>query len=413
MPIPKKILHIDFDSFFASCEQQFNPKLRNRPIGVTAANGRTCIIAASVQAKKFGIKTGTRSYEAQRLCPEIIFVKADFNKYLEVSKKFLKICKDYSPFTEIFSIDEVFMDVTLTEHLFGDVYRIVDIIKKRVKEEIGEFMTVSIGLSHNKLLAKMASSLKKPNGFMEIKPEDIENIYKNAKLTDVCGIGERIKTRLNSMGIFNLLQLRMTPFYLLISEFGKAEANFLKGVGLALDLTPVIPYTEVPEVKSVGRNYCLPKNEYNEIIVLQNIFELCEEIGIKLRKLDKKAKTIGLSLRGSKENHARTTIGTYTNSGKDIFRACKDFYEEWRKEGQYVRMISIWAENLEDTKNISLSLFDSLNKKDNLLKAVDIINNKFGDYTVRNGFLLYADKLKTMPNGYLADKWERVKIAQI
>ena len=216
----KIILHIDFDSFFASVEQQYRPEVRGKPMGVTAANSRTCIIASSREAKRLGIKTGARSWEAQKICSELVLVPADFNKYFEVSKKFLNICKDYSPFTELFSIDEVFMDVTLTVNLFGGISSLIRTMRQRIKDEIGEYVTASFGVSHNKLLAKLASGLNKPNGLTEIKYEDVIKIYKNARLTDICGIGERIKRRLTDIGINNLIQLRNASLELLVKEFG-------------------------------------------------------------------------------------------------------------------------------------------------------------------------------------------------
>src|SRR3989344_8090628 len=181
LPDQKIILHIDFDSFFASVEQQYNFSLRGKPIGVLAANSRSCIIASSREAKRLGIKTGARSFEAKQICPSIALVPADFIKYFEISKKFLNICKDYSPFVELFSIDEVFIDITKTEHLFGDAYQIIKKIKDRIRIEIGGYITASIGASHNKLLAKMASSINKPNGIFEIKSLDVDEIYKKAK----------------------------------------------------------------------------------------------------------------------------------------------------------------------------------------------------------------------------------------
>ncbi len=429
----KIILHIDFDSFFASVEQQHNFLLRGKPVGVTAANGRTCIIASSREAKRLGIKTGSRTYEAIKVCPNIILVKADFVKYFEVSKKFLNICKDYSPYVEMFSIDELFMDITSTEHLFDGVYNIVETIKDRIRHEIGEYITVSVGISYNKLLAKLASGLKKPDGVFEIKNSDVEDVYKKAKLTDMCGIGERIKTRLNKIGIYTLLQLRDAPLSILISEFGNVEGHFLKSIGLGIDENPVVPYTIAPEVKSVGRNYCLPKNEYDQRIVFQNLFELCEEVGIKLRRLGKKARTIGVSLRGNINVGARQTYSIYMDSGAEIFRACLDILQEHelkyvisrskttrnpngishfaRNDNlDYVRQISVWVSNLENKENIQQSLFDSA-RKNSLQQAIDAINERFGDHTIRNGFLLYSDKLTTVPNGYMADKYERTKLA--
>jgi DNA polymerase-4 len=414
MPVQKTIFHIDFDSFFASVEQQNNKALRNRPIGVTATNGRTCIIASSIEAKRLGIKTGTRTYEAKKLCASVVFIPAHFREYLEVSKKFLNICKDFSPFVELFSIDEVFIDVSLTKHLFKDKYEIVTLIKKRIKEEIGEYITASFGISHNKLLAKLASGLNKPNGIAEISPEQIDNIYAKIKLTDICGIGEQVKDRLNKLKIFSALDLRRISKERLILEFGQDRASFLKDVSCGVDFSEVIPYTFSPEVKSVGRNYCLPKNEYDKRVLFQTIYELCEEIGIKLRKLDKEARTVGLSLKGNIDFKKQKTFLKSINTGKNLFYACKNiletelsFEEKFTKES-YIRQLSIWTNNLTD-KNISkqLDLFNTSSKEDSLTEAIDKINNRFGDHTIRNGFLLYSKKLTTEPNGYMADRYER------
>jgi len=428
------IFHIDFDSFFASVEQQYNLLLRGKPIGVTATNGRTCIIASSRQAKVLGIKTGSRTYDAKRICPSVVFVPADFVKYFEVSKKFLNICKDYSPFVELFSIDELFIDISPTMHLFGGKEKIVEAIKKRIKEEIGEYITVSIGISYNKLLAKLASGIKKPNGVFGINKDNLDEVYRKAKLTDICGIGKRVNLRLNKIGIYTLLQLRDAPLSILIYEFGKVEGQFLKNIGLAIDESSVIPYTVAPEVKSVGRNYCLPKNESDKRVVLQNLFELCEEVGIKLRRLNKKARTVGVSFRGNINVGGRQTYSSYMDSGSEIFRACvvilraseasREVFSmismdssrptplsgDRSNNKDYVRQISVCVSNLENKENIQQSLFDSA-RQSSLQKTIDKINERFGDHTIRNAFLLYADKLTTVPNGYMADKYERTQLA--
>lgn len=408
----RTIFHIDFDSFFASVEQQYRPEVRGKPMGVTAANSRTCIIASSREAKRMGIKTGARSFEALKVCPDLILVPADFNKYFEVSKKFLNICKDYSPFTELFSIDEVFMDVTKTSHLFGGTSKTVEIIKKRIKKEIGEYITASFGISHNKLLAKLASGMDKPNGLTEIKPEDVLKVYEKIELTDICGIGERIRRRLNDIGIDNLIQLRNTPLEMLIKEFGNVEGHFLKAVGLGIDESNVIAYTEPTEVKSVGRSYCLPKNEYQKRVVLQNLFELCEEVGIKLRRLGKKGRTIGIGLNGDVHIGMRKTFKDYSDTGQEIYDLAMPFLKEGFKKQKYVRQIHVWVSSLEEKKNLTPSLFDNI-RKEKVVKTIDEINEKFGDHTIRNGFLLYSEKLTTVPNGYLADKYERMRLKDL
>ncbi len=412
----RTIIHIDFDSFFASVEQQYNPALRGRPMGVTAANGRTCIIASSREAKKLGIKTASRSWEAKKICPNLILVPADFVKYFEVSKKFINICKDYSPLVELFSIDELFLDVTQATHLFNGISGINAEIKKRIREEIGEYITASFGISYNKLLAKMASGLNKPDGVFEITHQNINAVYKNAKLTDICGIGEKIKDRLNKIGVATLTDLRSIRYDRLVLEFGKIEAQFLKNVSLGIDGSPVVPYAISPSVKSIGRSYCLPQNEYDKRKILQNVYELWEEIVIKLRRLNKKARTLGFSLRGNINIHKRKTYSFYFDDSREIFNLFKFLIEEennsFNLKDSYIRQINVWVSGLEDKKNLPISLFEETAKKENLLNIVDKINNKFGDHTIRNGFLLYADKLTTVPNGYLADRYERAKLAK-
>ena len=396
----KIILHIDFDSFFASVEQQDNLLFRNRPIGITATHGRNCIIAASREAKRLGIKSPSRTYDAQKICPSIIFAPANFVRYWEVSKKFISICDEFSPTIEIFSIDEVFMDVTDTVPLFGGVQPLIDKLKLRLKQDLGEYITASVGISHNKLLAKLASGLKKPNGVMEITQDTMTSVYQTARLTDICGIGYRINKRLQQMGISNLIQLQTVPLTSLIAEFGDVQGNLLQNIAFGRDDRPVLHYTDREDVKSVGRQYCLPHNEYDKRKVMQNIYELCEEVAIKLRRLDKKAKTVGIYLGGANPIHGRKTFGQYFDQGKDIFEGC--LYALNSEVHGYVRQISIWTSSLEDAKNIPAPLLPYDQKQQRITQIIDKINARFGDHTIRNGFLLYADKLTTVPNGYAA-----------
>lgn len=406
----KVILHIDFDSFFASCEQQYNPSFRGKPIGVTAQNGRTCIIAASREAKALGVKSPSRTFDALEKVPSMIFIPAHFEKYWQITQIFLNICKDYSPYVELFSLDEVFMDITLTENLFNGKNEIIKQIRERIKNEIGEYVTVSVGISYNKLLAKLASGMDKPNGLVEITLQDFSEFYKKVKLTDICGIGDRISLRLNKIGVYSLMDLQNASVGVLKAEFGKAESEFLKNVALGIDDSEVIPYTLSPVVKSVGRSYCLPQNEYDKRIILQNLYELCEEVSLKLRRLERQARTVGFYLGGSRKIQKRKTYADYFNTGEEIFKHCLDLMGDFDLTHDYIRQISIWATNLSSKDNLQMSLFDT-QKKEKLVKVIDKINDKFGDHTIRNGFLLYASKLTTVPNGYMADKYERTKLA--
>ncbi len=408
------ILHIDFDSFFASVEQQHNPGLRNKPIGVTASHSRTAIIAASKEAKKLGVTGGSSWVNVQQFCPQLILVPAHFVLYFEISKEFIRICRLYSPFIEVFSIDELFMDITSTVRLFGGVEKLIARLKSHIAKELGEYITVSVGVSYNKMLAKLASGLDKPNGLVTITKENIAAIYQRIQLTDICGIGSRINARLNELGIYTLRQLQTAPYSCLEAEFGPYEAHFLKNVAEARDDTPIIHFGNSQETKSVGRNYCLPKNEYDKRIILQTVFELFEEIAIKLRRLKKKARTVGIFLRGEDSLQGRKTTDFFTNSGKEMFEIVKsEGMLDRLQHIAYIRQVSVLASSLIDEQDLTCSLLETVSNQNQLLACIDSINERFGDHVIRNGFLLQAPILKTVPNGFLADKGERTLLTKL
>jgi nucleotidyltransferase/DNA polymerase involved in DNA repair len=216
------------------------------------------------------------------------------------------------------------------------------------------------------------------------------------------------------MGIYTLLKLRRTSLSPLLAEFGKVEGTFLYHVGQGIDTRDVVPYTQAPAVKSVSRHYCLPENEFNKRKVLQHIYELCEEVGIKLRRLHKKARTGGIFLHGEHSLGGHLSHDYYFDSGADLFTICREIINRNRDlfDTGYIRRIAVWTGNLEESRAVPISLFCQEQRKQRLIEAVDRLNEKFGDHTIRNGFLLYADKLTTVPNGWLSDRYERVKLAE-
>jgi DNA polymerase-4 len=306
------------------------------------------------------------------------------------------------------------MDVTSTKNLFGGKYALIAKIRERIKNEIGEHITVSVGISYNKLLAKFASGMDKPNGQVEITSENLLRVYAEAKLSDFCGIGRRIEERLNNLGIYTPMDLHSTSLVVLLKEFKDVEGHFLHNLGQGIDNSEVVPYYLAGQTKSIGRNYCLPQNQFDQRIVMQNVYELCEEVSIKLRKLSKKAKTAGIYLGGNKNVHGRKSIKQYFNSGQEMFELCQQILKEngfYFGDNDYVRQIGVWVGNLQDAINLEQSLFDFDVKNEKITKTVDNINEKFGDHTIRKGFLLNADKLTTVPNGFMADRYQRQKLA--
>lgn len=302
----RQIAHLDLNSFFASVEQQANPYLRNKPLGIIKASGRTCIIAASPEAKKFGVKTGSRTYDARNLCPQIILIPADFDKYFPVTQELIRICQENCPTVEVFSLDEAFLDLTG----FPEPVKIIKKIQKQVSQQIGDQITLSAGLSYNKLLAKLASDLAAKNQILIINQKNKDQILSTIKPSQICGIGPRIEARLFNIGITNLLQIRKTPQQFLAASFGPWWAQNLKNIAWGTDLSPLTPITLIPEAKSVSRTFTLFANTTNQKIIKATLRNLSEEVAAKLRQMKMVGKTIGLGIRGGENCEASDfTIG--------------------------------------------------------------------------------------------------------
>jgi len=416
------ILHLDMDSFFASVEQQSNPGLVGKPIGVIKDEGRNCIIAASREAKKLGIKTGTSTYEAKKIYPKIIFVPADFDKYFFVTKKFIEICSRYSPDLEVFSIDELFLDVTKTENFFAGptssrlrragVSGIIRGIKKDIREEIGEHITCSVGVSYNRLLAKLASGLKKPNGIFEISLENRDEVLFSCKLTDVCGLGPRLERRLLNAGITNFKTLREMPMEILQINFGPFWSKELKRLSYGEDNSLLTRVGEIPKMKSVSRTFTLYENTTDTGIIKGTLRNLCEEAAFKAREMNMKGREVGVAIRGGLSNlgnlshlsdYRHRTLKYYLDSGNDLFKIVWDLFNQMNWQGS-VRFLGVWLGMLKPGSEITLSLFPQEIKKDFLIQAMDKVNKKYGELTLYPAVLLEGCMIKSEVNGFLGDK---------
>lgn len=413
MPI---ILHLDMDSFFASVEQQANPALVGKPVGIIKGEGRSCIIASSKEAKKIGIKTGTSVYEARKICPTIALVVSDFDKYYSVTKKFIEICSRFSPDLEVFSIDELFLDVTETLGFFnGLVCRgagVLDFcckIKKNLKEEIGEHITCSIGISYNRLLAKLASHINKPDGVFEITLENRDEVLFKARLSDVCGLGYRLERKLFSLGINNFKNLRDIPIENLRAGVGPFWAKELKKISYGQDDSFLTRISEIPKAKSVSRTFTLYKNTRDINIIKATLRNLCEEAAFKAREMEMAGRVAGLGIRGELNNGARIgdgkykTVKHYLDKGGDIFEIIWELFLKMKWPGS-VRFLGVWLGLLSAKENITPCFFPQEKKKERLTLAMDKINKEFGELTVYPAILLKGEMIKSEVNGFLGDK---------
>src|SRR5512136_1006250 len=214
----RTIMHIDMNAFFASVEQQCNPHLRGKPIAVIGSAKRTVITTSSYEARAYGVKTGMNVYEAKQRCPHLILVIGDNRKYTWTSSQIIKIFKEFTPQVEVFSIDEAFLDVTGSLRLFGSAERIAYLIKAGIRHQFG--ITCSIGIAPNKLLAKLASDMQKPDGLTVIRPEEVSRILETVPVKDLCGVGRKTARQLALYGITSCGDLGRFPVGVLRQRFG-------------------------------------------------------------------------------------------------------------------------------------------------------------------------------------------------
>ncbi|MEE9542653.1 MAG: DNA polymerase IV, partial [Thermodesulfobacteriota bacterium] len=212
------VMHIDMNAFFASVEQKSNPKLRGKPIAVIGSAGRTVVTTCSYEARAFGVKTGMNKYEAKRQCPSLIFVIADNRKYTDTSTRIFSIFKRFTPQVEVYSVDEAFLEFSGSGLLSISPEKIAREIKETIRAEIG--ITCSVGIAPNKLMAKLASGMEKPDGLTIINDGNIEEIMRELPVDKLCGIGRKLTAKLANMGVRTCGELAAAPFGVLRRRFG-------------------------------------------------------------------------------------------------------------------------------------------------------------------------------------------------
>jgi len=403
---PKKkrtILHVDMDAYFASVEQRANPFLRGKPIVVCGnPRGRSVVTTASYEARAWGVKTGMNLWEAKRACPQGILIRCDPDKYVEVSLKLFSIYNEFSPLVEVFSIDESFLDITGTERLFGNPLQVARKIKKRIKEKVE--LTCSVGIASTKLLAKLASDIKKPDGLFWLRDEEIPKFLENLPISEICGIGPRLTFHLNKLGIHTCGELSRYP----VSASGGLEEKFgkvgiaLHRMALGLDDGPVLLAEsefgfrgDGEKAKSVGHSITLPQDTYKREEVKKHLLSLCKQIARRLRRKHYKGKTVFLFIRFPDFSHfsQQKTIKKFVNDGREIYRTALSILEKIDIETSGVRLIGVSVTNLVKGTE-QLSLFKQEWRKQILLAAMDKVNDRYGEFTLTWGRL--SNKAKTM-----------------
>jgi len=379
------ILHIDMDAFFASVEQQCRPDLRDKPIAVIGSGTRTVITTSSYQARRRGVKTGMTVYEARRKCPDIHLVIGNNRKYIDTSCRIVRIFQQFTPLVEVYSIDEAFLDVTGCIPLFESPEEIAGRIKACIRGDLG--ITCSIGIAPNKLLAKLASGMRKPDGLFRVLARDVPGLMEDLPVEELCGIGSHLSRSLGHLGVRTCGQLGRMPAEILSRRYGIIGER-LQAMGQGRDDTPVIPIGEEPEVKSVGHSMTLERDITDRADILRHLLLLSQMVGRRARAHCLAGRTVALTIRYKdfQTFTTRKTISRAINGTHEIWEVAKEILAGcclW----QPVRLLGISLANLCPRAR-QLPLFGRSMPLEQVCGVMDEINDRYGENTIIWGDLL-------------------------
>lgn len=387
------ILHCDCNSFFASVETVLDPRYKKVPMAVCGSEDdrHGIVLAKNELAKKYNIVTAETVFSAKKKCPELVICEPHHEEYIKFSKQVNEIYKRYTDMIEPFGIDESWLDVSASRKLFGSGMEIAESIRQAVKREIG--ITVSIGVSFNKVFAKLGSDYKKPDAITEISEENFKSIVFPLKVSDLLFVGKRTADILSSIGIKTIGELASADVDFLNYKLGKT-GYMLHKYANGLDDSPVL--TERDEAKSVGNGLTFK----HDLTTLDEcriaVDHLSDQIGRRLKKNGQMASTVSVSI---KDPTLRTVqrqkpLEVPTDLSREIAKAAFELIRDEWSEGKPIRTITVTALNLINTEGsaIQISIFDTNSEKDHKReKAVDIIKQKFGNSSITSGAAIGSD----------------------
>lgn len=346
----KIILHVDMDAFFAAVEQRDNPELRGKPVIVGGVSERGIVATCSYEARKYGIHSAMPIFIAQKLCPNGIYLTTRMSRYKEVSLKIFEILKEVTPLVQPLSIDEAYLD--LSESKFENGMDAAKFIKKKVYKELG--LTLSVGISYNKFLAKLASDWNKPNGIMIINEDMIPNILLPLHISKIHGLGDKSVKKLNNMGIFYVKDLYEMPESFYIEYLGKWGVDIYHRIR-GIDKREV---TIDSERKSYGKERTLKADTDDKEELLLYLKGFCSQISNDLVLRNLEGRTITVKYKGSDfESHTRSkTLNYYTNKLEEFYKVCEDIIES-EEINIRIRLIGVTISSFKENTIEQLTLF--------------------------------------------------------
>lgn len=401
------VMHIDANSAYLSwtavnlLQNGYGTDIREIPSAIAGDpnNRHGIILAKSIPAKKYGITTGESLFEARRKCPELQVFPPEFDLYMKCSQEMFNILKEYSPLVQRYSVDECFLDYTLSERKFGDPVKTAYEIKDRIKNELG--YTVNVGVSCNKLLAKMGSELKKPDRVHTLFPEEIEEKMWPLPVEELFMVGRATAKKLRKMGINTIGDLARTDvIYLksLLKSHGELVWNYANGI----DPSPVTVNDEIDQ-KGIGNSMTLKYDVTDRKEAKMFLLSLSERVGMRLRKHGFKAGLVSVTVKSSgfeRYSH-QMKLYTYTDSTTEIYKyACRLFDQCWK--GEPIRLLGVSVTNFknpDEPEQISMFGEEKKEKEQALDKAIDAIRERYGQGAIIRGAFANHQNVKPIEGG--------------
>jgi DNA polymerase IV len=375
-------LYVDFNSYFASVEQQLRPELRGKPIGVLPVMAdTTCCIAASYEAKKFGVKTGTIVADAKKMCKDMVFVEARPAVYVEMHHKLIELVESCTPVERVNSIDEMQCELTGTQMQREKAVALAHKIKQTIKDKAGSQMRCSVGIAPNPFLAKTATDMQKPDGLIVIEQTDLPQILHRLKLRDLCGVGRMMEVRLNKSGITTVEQLCASTKHELYKAWGGIE-----GERMYQKLRGEVVFTPPTQKASVGHSHVLSPDMRSELTAFSVLNKMLQKAAMRLRAYSYTTGCMHAVIKYTNGQRWEDTANfDATDDTLHLINALDALWQRRKKMRGTPLAVGITFTELNEKKYQSASLFDELKSHDALNAAVDKLNLRYGSNTVYYG----------------------------
>jgi DNA polymerase-4 len=373
--VERAILHVDMDAFYASVEQRDNPQLRGKPV-VVGGDNRGVVAAASYEVRRFGVRSAMPMSEARRRCPQLIRVAPRMAHYKAVSTQIFEIFRDYTPLVEGLSLDEAFLDVTASRALHGSAANIAGAVKQRILERTG--LTASVGVAANKLVAKIASDLDKPDGMVVVTAENCRELLDPLPVSVIPGIGRQTLTRLHAVSIRTVADLRLAPDRTLEPIFGRFTKRTRERAG-GIDNRPVVADREE---KSISAEDTFDVDLADRRDMERELLSLAETTAQRLRKSQLQAGTIQIKIRQAdfQTFTRQMSLQPPSNNTEQIFGIARDLLATWllANPGTRIRLLGVGGSKLSPAEQRDLFASAEEAAPDRVDQTVDKIQERFG-----------------------------------